>query len=118
MATERILLIDDLRNFRDGRECVIARTSAEAHAILATNEPFYEIWFDHDLGLLDNGVPDTTMSIVDLLAERAYNDDAYPVSQIYVHTSNSVGSKQIFSSLTNYGYSAVRVYAGDIFIVD
>jgi hypothetical protein len=116
MDTTRILLIDDLRDFRDARDCVVARTSAEALEILKLAEAFDEIWFDHDLGLLNNGVPDTTMVVVDFLSELAYNDTPYPVGVVYVHTSNPVGGSQITSSLTNYGYTVRRVYAGDVFI--
>lgn len=117
-TSPRILLIDDLRDFVDARECVIARTSAEALQILTLGESFDEIWFDHDLGLLDSGVPDTTMVVVDLLSELAYNGTPYPVGIVYVHTSNPVGGKQIASSLSNYGYTIRRVYAGDYFVTE
>ena len=116
MTIPRILLIDDLRDFRDARDCITARTSAEALEFLKLGGEFDEIWFDHDLGLLANGVPDTTMVIVDFLSELAYNGTLYPVGLVYVHTSNPVGGKQIAASLENYGYVVRRVYAGDFFI--
>lgn len=114
--TTKILLIDDLRNFRDNRNCVIARTSAEALEVLNTGQSFDEIWFDHDLGELDGQV-DSTMVVVDFLSELAFNDTPYPVGTVYVHTSNPVGRKQIVDSLTRYGYSVYKVNAPDHFIV-
>ena len=58
-----------------------------------------EIWLDHDLG-----GDDTSMSIVDWLSERAFNDDPYPVKKVIVHTANRVGSKNIVSALNRWEY--------------
>ena len=116
----RILLIDDLRNFRavdKNDELVIARTSAEALTILASQNDWDEIWFDHDLGEPE-GKLDTTMRVVDFLSEKAFNDNPVNVKIVYVHTSNIVGRQQILASLTRYGYKAIPVDAKLIFIVE
>lgn len=118
--TNKILLIDDLRDFRqlqDNAEYVIARNSQQALEILASGVAFAEIWFDHDLGEIDGKV-DSTMVVVDFLSERAYNDEPYPVEQVLVHTSNPVGRSQIVASLTRYGYNTRIVNAPDYFIVN
>lgn len=114
-----ILLVDDLRNFREEPEnTVVARTSVDALKALGNSKLGYsEIWLDHDLGE-PNGQLDSTMPVVDWLSEYAFtNDDIYPVDVIYVHTSNPVGRKNITSSLTRWGYNVVNVDAKQFFIV-
>lgn len=113
---KKVLLIDDLRDFRDNRECVIARTSLEALNILSAGELFDEIWLDHDLGEID-GINDSTMVIVDFLSKEAFYGNPYPVKLIIVHTSNPVGKKQILASLERYGYETINVNATEYFIV-
>lgn len=112
----KILLIDDLRNFKDKRAAVIARNSSQAISILSQDNDWDEIWLDHDLGEVD-GVLDSVMSVVDFLSEAAFNDTPVNVSKIFIHTSNPVGAKQMFASLTRYGYNCVKVNAPDFFIV-
>jgi hypothetical protein len=114
-----VLLIDDLRNFRETPEdanVVIARTSAAALVELEKDVAWDEIWFDHDLGEPE-GVLDTTMPVVDFLSERAYFDNPVSVNRVIVHTSNSVGRDQITQSLRHYGYSVSVVDAKTFFIV-
>ena len=114
----KVLLVDDLRNFRDGRKSVIARNSVEALAILNSDNVWDEIWLDHDLGIVDSIGIDTIMSVVDFMCEQAYNETPVEVATVYVHTSNPVGAKQIMSSLQNYGYNVIRVNAPEFFIVE
>lgn len=114
---ERVLLIDDLRDFRDGRETLIARTSAQALAILADRPELDELWLDHDLGELADGRVDSIMSVVDFLNGEAAFGAPYPVQVVYVHTSNPVGAQQMMAGLQRYGYTARRVNAPDVFIV-
>ena len=116
--TKRILLIDDLRDFRDNRSCVVARTSQAALDILERGDSFDEIWLDHDLGKLPDGTLDTIMRVVDFFAERGFFENHYPVETIYVHTSNPVGSQQMIASLQNYGYEVRRVKAPEFFITE
>lgn len=46
------VLIDDVRSFRDGRSCRIARTAADGVALLRALRSLSidELWLDHDLG--------------------------------------------------------------------
>ena len=113
----KVLLIDDLRFFRDERECVTARNSQDALKVLNNDDVWDEIWFDHDLGEL-NGTVDSTMIIVDYMCERAFNDSPVNVDIVYVHTSNPVGGKQIMLSLQKYGYNCLRVNAPDFFTTE
>lgn len=112
-----VLLIDDLRDFRDGRESVIARNSVEALQVLQSGDSWDEIWLDHDLGIVDIVGIDTVMKVVDFMCEQAYNGSPVKVDTVYVHTSNPVGAKNIMAGLTNYGYNCVRVNASDFFVV-
>jgi hypothetical protein len=119
MTTLKILLIDDLRFFRDLRNATVARTSAAALTIL-TSEPEFEwdeIWLDHDLGLLPEGWPDTIMRVVDYFCEQAFNNFPVKVGVIKIHTSNPVGAKQMITSLERFGYEVQRVQAEIYFTV-
>ena len=113
----KILLVDDLRDFKDNRECVIARNSSEALTILKQDKFWDEIWLDHDLGIVEEVGIDNVMRVVDYLSKQAFEGNPIEVGLIYVHTSNPVGGKQIMLSLQNFGYNCVRVNAPDFFIV-
>lgn len=117
-----ILLIDDLRVFRtvdDGAELHTARNSAEALAILHNNPDKHwdEIWFDHDLGMV-NDKADTTLPVADYLAERAFFDNPVSVGTAFIHTSNPVGARVLITTLQRYEYKTVRVQAEHIFNID
>lgn len=112
----KILLIDDLRNFKDNRHAVIARNSRAGIEILAKDNDWDEVWLDHDLGIVDNTI-DSIMPVVDFLSEAAFVGEPVNIGRIYIHTSNPVGAKQIMASLTRYGYDCVKVNASDFFIV-
>lgn len=114
----KILLVDDLRYFKNNRECVIARNSIEALNKLQQDNVWDEIWLDHDLGVVESLGIDSVMPVVDYLSEQAFNNTPVKVGVIYVHTSNPVGGKQIMLSLENFGYNCVRVNAQDFFIVN
>lgn len=117
-----ILLIDDLRVFRrvdTNAELHIARNSAEALAILQA-EPgkhWDEVWFDHDLGTVNDAI-DTTLPVADHLAERAFFDNPVSIGTAYIHSSNPVGVKAIMATLQRYGYKTVRVQADEVFNID
>lgn len=111
-----LLLIDDLRNFRDGRKTTVARNSETALQILKDNTVWDEIWLDHDLGIVDNKL-DTIMPVVDFLCEQSFLESPVQVAKIFIHTSNPVGAKQMFTSLTQYGYDCIRVNATEYFII-
>jgi hypothetical protein len=116
----RVLLIDDLRDFRQlpaGVELTVARTSAEALEVLGAATHWDEIWLDHDLGENEAGV-DSIMRVVDFLCEQAFNDQPVDVDRVRVHTSNPVGGQQMMLALQRYGYSVQRVNASDYLTVD
>lgn len=109
------LLIDDLRDFKvdavpAGVEVVIARTSAEGlQAIAERPQGFDKVFFDHDLG-----GEDTTRPVALELEERAYFGNAYPIGEVVIHTSNSVGAQWLGSSLGRV-YTTRNIFAGDLF---
>ena len=117
-----ILLIDDLRVFRVAEtdvELHIARNSAEALTILKANpdKRWDEIWFDHDLGMV-NEEADDTLPVVDYLSERAFFDNPVSVKTAFIHTSNPAGLRDITTSLKRFGYKTVQVTASDVFDID
>lgn len=117
-----ILLIDDLRVFRrvdTDAELHIARNSAEALAILQANPDKHwdEVWFDHDLGIV-NDLIDSTLPVADHIAERAFFDNPVSIGTAYIHTSNPAGARDITVTLQRYGYKTVRVQADEVFNID
>ena len=117
-----ILLIDDLRVFQVAEpdaELHIARNSAEALAILNDNpdKQWDEIWFDHDLGIV-NGKKDTTLIVADHLAERSFFDNPVSVKTVFIHTSNPAGLRDITTTLKRFGYKTVQVEAKKVFNID
>lgn len=118
---KRILLVDDLRNFRapdESADTFIARTSRQGLDILEREvKPWDEIWLDHDLGEVE-GQLDDIMRVVDYLCERAFNDEPVAVNVVYVHTSNAPGAGNMLRSLARFGYNAQRVAPEPYFIVE
>lgn len=112
---ERWLLIDDLRNFKENAvpndvEVIIARDSAQALTIIQENpQGFTKVFFDHDLG-----GDDTTRPVALHLEEQAFLGDAYPIEEVVIHTSNSVGAQYLRASLER-SYPTRSIFAGDIF---
>jgi hypothetical protein len=112
-----IVLIDDERTFKpevlDG-EYLLFKTSAEALTWLESidrDTQVDQIWFDHDLGMVD-GEPDTTIPVVQRLEEMLFFATAPEIGSIVVHTSNSIGGDRIFGSMKRY-FTTQRVFAGD-----
>lgn len=117
-----VLLIDDLRVFRRveaDAELHVARNSAEALTILQTNPDKHwdEVWFDHDLGTVNDAI-DTTLPVADYLAERAFFDNPVSIGTAYIHSSNPVGVRALITTLQRYGYKTVRVQADEVFNID
>jgi len=114
-----IVLIDDLRSFKDpDRADLVLRTEKEAlewARALTTEDSIAELWFDHDLGVDDTGDVTSVMSIVSVLEELAFFDKTPTIERIFVHTSNPVGGKQIEVALARF-FDVRRVYAGDHFV--
>lgn len=95
------LYIDDLRQEPIG--WMRAKTSAEAIDIIANNEPFDIISFDHDLGMVD-GVDDTSRAVVLWLCEHV---DKWPL-EAYVHSYNPVGREWLEGMINRYGPGVSR----------
>src|SRR5262249_4138147 len=72
----RVVLIDDLRSFVDGRDAQVARTSAAGVEILRSYRDLYldELWLDHDLGQ-----DDTIWPVVEVLEQAAFEDRPFDI---------------------------------------
>lgn len=114
-----ILLIDDLRSFKDPKlssVSTVARTLAEGLEEIK-RKSWASVWLDHDLGLGPDGKPEDIMPLIDYVSKMAFFDTPLDVERFYVHTSNTVGGNAMMKSLNAYGYEAVRVNAVDYFTV-
>jgi hypothetical protein len=100
-ATPLIVLVDDVRSFGDGRPCRIARTSAEAIALLEALRyvTIDELWLDHDLG---GGL--TVVPLVDYMVDAAQRGNPTHVRSIFVHSKNVGGAHRITVALRAAGY--------------
>lgn len=112
-----VLLIDDLRSFRDASvPALVARTSDDGLRALqlahALGRPWVQVWLDHDLGETPAG-PDDVMRIIDWLCEQSATGAPVAVETILVHTSNRVGGDTVVRTLSRAGYRTVRVAASD-----
>lgn len=114
-----IVLVDDERSFIDVPDnSVVLRNSADALTWLENlpeNTVIEQLWFDHDLGLV-NGEKDSVIPFLRKLEEMCFFDTAPNIEQVIVHTSNPVGGKEIYDSMRRY-FHTVRVQAGDYLIV-
>jgi hypothetical protein len=112
------LLVDDSRTFTDpGYAHRRARTSAEALEVLAelhTEDLFLdELWLDHHLGDAPGGGSDTTVPVVDYLAQCAATGAPYPIGVVVVHTSDPDAARDLLTTLRQYGYKTRRVAVRD-----
>lgn len=109
-----ILVVDDERDFlaRDDEEVLTVRTSAFAIQLLMDGLTVDELWLDHDLGVASNGQIhegaqefDSTMPIVQLLAESKFHDTELirRVGIVRIHTQNPVGRDNIALVLERWG---------------
>lgn len=108
----KILLIDDLRDFKlisDDTTIVVARSSEEALNILREHHDWDEIWLDHDLGTVD-GVEDTIMPVVDYLVEYTHTHKGERVGRrFFIHSSNPAGVENIKRALATVGIPAFKI---------
>jgi hypothetical protein len=102
------VLVDDVRDFKDDRPALVARSSPEALALLdeLEGERIDHLWLDHDLA---GG--DTIGPVVDLLVHRAQTGQPVNVGQIHIHTINLVAGVEMVVALRTSGYAVVRSYA-------
>ncbi|WP_229829996.1 cyclic-phosphate processing receiver domain-containing protein [Actinoplanes ianthinogenes] len=104
----RVVLIDDLRSFVDGRVAEVARTSADGVALLnrCRDRRLDELWLDHDLG-----EDDTIWPVVELLERAAFEDRPFDIGIIHIHSANPAGAGKMMQALQRWGYR-VRVSTG------
>ena len=105
------VLVDDVRDFKDGRAAVVLRTSAAAVAYLQglAGRWIDELWLDHDLiG------EDTVQPLVDLLVTEAMQGRPVPVRRVWVHSSNIREGHRVVQELEAAGYPVQRNYAANL----
>ncbi|MEP7192241.1 MAG: cyclic-phosphate processing receiver domain-containing protein [Actinomycetota bacterium] len=102
------VLVDDVRDFKDQRPALVARSSSEALRLLdeLDGKRIDDLWLDHDL-IGD----DTIAPVVDLLVYRAKTGSPLNVGQIHVHTANIGAGLKMDLVLRAAGYPVVRSYA-------
>jgi hypothetical protein len=107
------VLVDDTRDFKDGRPALTARTSAEAVELLRglARTSIDELWLDYDLSLGDTAQP-----VVDHLLTAAATGTPQEVGRILVHSSNIRHGHRITAELAAAGYPARRSYAAGLFV--
>lgn len=112
-----IVLIDDERTFKSSAttsDYILLKTSSEALEWLSSldsNIVIDQLWFDHDLGMV-NGSKDTTIPVLAKLEEMCFLGIAPDIRSVIVHTSNLVGGNEIEKSLNRY-FPVTRVFAGE-----
>lgn len=111
--TAVVLLIDDVRRFRDNRPCLLARTPDEGLELLRAHltRPIDELWLDHDLGWTSDGRRRTVMPVVAELVRAAAASERYQIGQILIHSANPAGAVAIRRALVSAGYVAIFHYA-------
>lgn len=104
----RIILIDDLRSFADGRSAEVARTSAAGVALLDRyrSQRLDQLWLDHDLG-----EDDTIWPVVEVLERAAFQECPFDVGVINIHSANPAGATKMAQALQRWGYR-VRIATG------
>jgi hypothetical protein len=100
--------VDDVRDFKDQRPALVARSSPEALRLLdkLEGERIDHLWLDHDL----TG-DDTIAPVVDLLVYRARKGSPVNVGKIHIHTANIGAGLKMDVVLRAAGYPVVRSYA-------
>jgi hypothetical protein len=106
--SSRVVLVDDLRSFLDGRPAVVARTSSAGIAALEQHrgQRLDELWLDHDLG-----GDDTVWPVVEVLERAAFEERPFDIGMVYVHSANPAGAAKVIQVLERWGYH-VRSAAG------
>jgi hypothetical protein len=107
MASSRmVVLVDDRRSFVDGRNALVARTSAAGVELLDSlrDQRLDELWLDHDLG-----GDDTIWPVVEVLERAAFEERPFDVEAICVHSANPVGAGKVVQVLRRWGYPARAV---------
>ena len=105
------VLVDDVRDFKDGRSAVVLRTSAEAVAYVQGLHGRWvdQLWLDHDLV-----GEDTVQPLIDLLVADAAHGRPLRVGRIWVHSSNIREGHRVVHELQAAGYPVQRSYAANL----
>lgn len=108
-----IVLLDDARDFKDGRANHVARTSADGITLLdsLSGQTLDELWLDYDLiG------EDTAQPVIEHLLALAQSGTPQAVNVIWVHSCNIRQGQRITAELVAAGYPARRSYAANLFV--
>jgi hypothetical protein len=102
------VLVDDVREFRDARPALLARSSQEALTLLDElgGKRIDHLWLDHDLG-----GEDTLGPVVDLMVQLARTGSPLDVGQVHIHTANIGAGRWMGDQLRAAGYTVVRSYS-------
>ncbi len=102
---EVTILIDDIRSFRDGRQALVARSSAEGVALLNGHHArrIEHLWLDHDL----RGT-DTIWPVVHLLEDASLAGAPFDIGRVHVHAARSGPAQRIVVSMRRSGYPVER----------
>ena len=97
------LIIDDLRVLNLPGDLVYARNVDSALELLENTKQWDEIWMDHDLGSKTGQYEDIWPVIAYFEARNEWNP--IQTGEIYIITSNPVGSQRMKIALNRLGYS-------------
>lgn len=105
-----IVLVDDVRVFKDGRAQVVARSVDEALDALdrLNDRRIDELWLDYDI------VGGTSQPVVDRLVRMAGVGHPLDIGLILVHSSRVPEGLHVTQELAHAGYRAERNYAQGI----
>lgn len=105
-----ILLIDDERDFRDGRDYKVIRSSAEAIEFFQNENPeFDEVWLDYILA-----GSDTMFDFAVFADNQACNGSPLKVKKFIIHTSSNSGYSLLKDILgTSGAYTLERFWLSD-----
>lgn len=110
----KTVLIDDVRRFRDDRDCVLATDIAEGIAALRAlqHERIDELWLDHDLG-----GDQTIWPVVRVLEVFALSGTLWDIGVVKIHAQGSDPAYEMGMSLRRVGYLTERVSDLSVFRV-
>lgn len=96
------LVIDDLRILNLPGEVKYARSVTDALILLAQDAKWEEIYLDHDLGYNDGHFQDIWPVVAAFEERMTYNP--IQTGQIFIITSNPVGSQRLKLAFDRMGY--------------
>lgn len=103
--TPLTVLIDDTREFRDGRPRRVARSSKAGVALLLAlrGQRIGDLWLDHDLG-----GDDTIWPVIRLLEDAHLEGQPFDIGLVHVHASRSGPAHRMSVSLRRAEYRVDR----------